>query len=158
MEIRSARIPNETPAVRGLFREYASELGVDLCFQNFETELAGLPGAYAPPNGRLIVAKSENELAGCVALRPQKPDVAELKRLYVRPSFRGRGLGQLLLERIVAEAIAAGYKEAVFDTLPSMTIALRMYRDFGFVETEPYCFNPVSGALYFRKALTGATG
>jgi GNAT superfamily N-acetyltransferase len=157
VNIRPAQIPDEMPAVRGLFREYSAELGIDLCFQNFETELASLPGAYAPPAGRLLVAESEDQLAACVALRPHKPELAELKRLYVRPAFRGRGLGRLLLERIVAEALAAGYKEAVFDTLPSMTIALRMYRDFGFVETEPYCFNPVPGALYFRKVLTGAT-
>jgi ribosomal protein S18 acetylase RimI-like enzyme len=155
VNIRPARIPDEMPAVRGLFREYAAELDVDLCFQNFEAELACLAGAYSPPNGRLIVAEGENQLAGCVALRPHKPGVAELKRLYVRPAFRGHGLGRTLLERIVVEATAAGYEEAVFDTLPSMAIALRMYRDFGFVETEPYCFNPVPGALYFRKALTG---
>jgi ribosomal protein S18 acetylase RimI-like enzyme len=151
--VRPARLPDEIPAVRGLFREYAAGLGVDLCFQNFEAELAGLPGAYAPPAGRLLVADVGGELVGCVALRPQAPGVGELKRLYVRPAFRGRGLGRRLLDALLAEAVAAGYREAVFDTLESMTAALALYRSLGFAETGPYNDHPVAGTLWFRKAL-----
>jgi ribosomal protein S18 acetylase RimI-like enzyme len=151
--VRPARLPDEIPAVRALFREYAAGLGVDLCFQNFEAELAGLPGAYAPPAGRLLVADVGGELVGCVALRPQAPGVGELKRLYVRPAFRGRGLGRRLLDALLAEAVAAGYREAVFDTLESMTAALALYRSLGFAETGPYNDHPVAGTLWFRKAL-----
>jgi ribosomal protein S18 acetylase RimI-like enzyme len=151
--VRPARLPDEVPAVRALFREYAAGLGVDLCFQNFEAELAGLPGAYAPPAGRLLVAEVDGEPVGCVALRPQSPGVCELKRLYVRPTHRGRGLGRRLLEALLAEAVAAGYREAVFDTLESMTEALALYRSVGFAETAPYNEHPVAGTLWFRKAL-----
>jgi ribosomal protein S18 acetylase RimI-like enzyme len=141
------------PAVRELFREYAAELGISLCFQNFEAELAGLPGAYAPPSGQLLVADADGAFAGCIALRPHAPGVGEMKRLFVRPAFRHRGVGRALLERVMAEALAAGYREVVFDTLPVMTAALRLYQSFGFVETAPYGGNPVPGALYFRKTL-----
>jgi len=151
--VRPARLPAEVPAVRALFEEYAAGLGVDLCFQNFAAELAGLPGAYAPPDGRLLVADVSGELAGCVALRPQAPGVCELKRLYVRPTHRGRGLGRRLLEALLAEAVAAGYREVVFDTLESMTEALALYRSLGFAETEPYNEHPVEGTLWFRKTL-----
>ena len=152
--VRPAHVPDEVPAVRALFREYAAGLGVDLCFQNFEAELAALPGAYAPPAGRLLVAEADGVLVGCVALRPQAPGVCELKRLYVTPTHRGRGLGRRLLEALLAEAVAAGYREAVFDTLASMTEALALYRSLGFAETEPYNEHPVPGTLWFRKALT----
>lgn len=151
--VRPARLPDEVPAVRALFREYAAGLGVDLCFQDFEAELAGLPGAYAPPAGRLLVAEVDGELVGCVALRPQARGVCELKRLYVRPTHRGCGLGRRLLEALLAEAVAAGYRGAVFDTLESMTEALALYRTLGFAETEPYNEHPVQGTLWFRKAL-----
>ena len=158
MTVRPARLPDDVPAVRGLFREYAAGLGIDLCFQNFEAELAGLPGAYAPPAGRLLVAEVDGDLVGCAALRPQAPGVCELKRLYVRPAFRGRGLGRRLLEALLAEAVAAGYREAVFDTLQSMTEALALYRSLGFRQTEPYNEHPVCGTLWFRKALTRPEG
>jgi putative acetyltransferase len=151
--VRPARLPDEVPAVRALFEEYAAGLGVDLCFQNFAAELAGLPGAYAPPAGRLIVADVDGELVGCVALRPQATGVCELKRLYVKPAYRGRGLGRRLLEALLAEAVTAGYREAVFDTLESMTEALALYRTFGFAETDPYNEHPVEGTLWFRKTL-----
>src|SRR5215216_5623552 len=118
--VRPARLPDEVPAARALFEEYAAGLGVDLCFQNFDAELAGLPGAYAPPAGRLLVAEVNGEVVGCVALRPQAPGACELKRLYVKPAYRGRGLGRRLLEALLTEAVAAGYREAVFDTLDSM--------------------------------------
>src|SRR3954453_5451181 len=154
MTIRPARFLDEVPAVRGLFQEYAAGLGFSLCFQNFDAELAGLPGAYAPPAGRLVVADVGGELAGCVALRPHQPGVCELKRLYVRPAYRGQGLGRRLLEALLAEAVAAGYREAVFDILESMTAALALYRSFEFQPTEPYGCHPVAGSLAFRKVLT----
>jgi ribosomal protein S18 acetylase RimI-like enzyme len=151
--IRPAHVPDEIPAVRGLLQEYAAGLGIDLCFQHFDAELAGLPGAYAPPAGRLLVADADGELVGCVALRPQAPGVCELKRLFVRPTYRGHGLGRRLLETLLAEAVAAGYREAVFDTLESMTEALGLYRSLGFVPTEPFNEHPVAGTLWFRKVL-----
>lgn len=154
MNIRCAQIPDDVPAVRQLLREYAGDIGISLCFQNFDAELAELPGSYAPPDGRLLVAEVDGKPAGCVAMRKHDFETAELKRLFVRPEFRGLGLGRELLKRIVAEAIAAGYRHAIFDTLPSMKVALKMYREFGFVESEPYRDNPVCGALYFRKSLT----
>jgi ribosomal protein S18 acetylase RimI-like enzyme len=153
MTVRPARLPDEVPAVRALFAEYAAGLGIDLCFQNFDAELAGLPGAYAPPAGRLLIADANGELVGCVALRPHQPGVCELKRLYVRPAYRGRGLGRRLLETLLSEAVVAGYREAVFDTLESMTEALALYRTFDFVPTEPYGCHPVAGSLCFRKVL-----
>ena len=154
MEIRRAIIPNEVPAVRDLFREYAAGTGIDLCFQRFEEELAGLPGAYAAPDGCLLVVDAGSNLAGCVAFRRHAPDVCEMKRLYIQPAFRGLGLGRKLIDRLAGEAIAAGYHEMVLDTLPVMREAIAMYRSAGFVDTEPYTFNPVQGAMYFRKSLT----
>jgi ribosomal protein S18 acetylase RimI-like enzyme len=153
IDVRPARIPDEVLAVRDLFREYAERLGIDLCFQRFEEELAGLPGAYAPPGGRLLVAGSRTQLAGCVACRPHASGVCEMKRLYVRPAFRGLGLGRRLIDRLADEAAAAGYREMVLDTLPVMAVAIRLYRSTGFVETEPYTYNPDPGAMYFRKPL-----
>jgi GNAT superfamily N-acetyltransferase len=153
MTIRAARVPDEIPAVRELFLEYAAGLGFSLCFQNFDVEVAGLPGAYAPPAGRLLVAEDAVELVGCVALRPHKPGVCELKRLYVRPSHRGKGIGRRLLEVLLAEAVEAGYREAIFDTLDTMTAALALYRSFAFEPTEPYGNHPVPGSLCFRKVL-----
>jgi ribosomal protein S18 acetylase RimI-like enzyme len=152
--VRPARVPDEVPAVRTLFQEYAAGLGIDFCFRHFDAELAELPGAYAPPAGRLLVAEAGGELVGCVALRPQAPGVCELKRLYVRPAYRGLGLGRRLLETLLAEAVAAGYREAVFDTLQSMTEALALYRSLAFAPTEPYNDHPVCGTLWFRKVLT----
>jgi ribosomal protein S18 acetylase RimI-like enzyme len=153
IDIRPAVVPNEVPAVQDLFREYAATLGISLCFQNFDEELAGLPGAYAPPGGRLLVAPDGPILAGCIALRPLGPSSCEMKRLYVRPAYRKLGLGRRLTERILAEAVSAGYREINLDTLPVMADAIRLYRSLGFIETEPYYVNPVPGALFLRKPL-----
>jgi ribosomal protein S18 acetylase RimI-like enzyme len=145
-EIRDAA-PDEA---RALFREYQAWLGLDLCFQGFAAELAGLPGDYARPGGRLLV---EAALQGCVALRPIDGDLAELKRLYVRESARGRGLGRALAARALADARAIGYRAVRLDTLPVMGAAIDLYRALGFVEIAAYRHNPIAGALYFELRL-----
>jgi len=153
MDIIEARALHDIERARSLFREYETSLGVDLCFQGFEQELAGLPGAYAPPSGRLLLAVDDGRPAGCIALRPLGADGCEMKRLYVRPEFRGRRVGRLLAERLLAEARAIGYARMRLDTLPSMKEAIPLYRSLGFAEIGPYYANPVPGALFMERAL-----
>ena len=149
-----AASPAQIAAARELFLEYAQSLGFSLCFQNFDRELANLPGDYAPPDGRLLLAEYEGHLAGCVALHKLEPGVCEMKRLYIRPQFRGRGLGRFLAERIIAEAREIGYSRMRLDTVePVMKDAVRMYRKLGFREITPYCTNPIDGALYMELQL-----
>jgi ribosomal protein S18 acetylase RimI-like enzyme len=143
--------------VRPLFEEYAASLGEDLCFQDFDQELASLPGHYAPPRGRLLLARWNREPAGCVALRPLVPDVCEMKRLFVRPAHRGRGLGRILAERIIREAGEAGYSTMRLDSLPSMEAALQLYRELGFRDVPAYRDNPVPGARFLELRLAGQT-
>ena len=138
---------------RELFREYHRSLGVDLCFQDFEHELASLPSEYAPPSGRLLLSYEEETLAGCVALRKIDDSTCEMKRLYVRPDFRGRQLGKRLAEAVIEEARVIGYKKMKLDTLPAMTTAITMYRSLGFKPTPPYRLNPVPGALFMELDL-----
>lgn len=138
MDIRPVVVPDDLPALRALLREYADGLGSHLCFRTFEPELAGLPGAYVPPRGRLLIARDGDRPAGCVALRPLPDGSGELKRLYVRPAARGTGLGRRLARRIVEEAAAIGYTRLYLDTLPSMTEVGGLYRSLGFVPVEPY--------------------
>jgi GNAT superfamily N-acetyltransferase len=126
-------------------------LGVDLCFQGFEQELASLPGAYAPPRGRLLLALDEGEAVGCVALRPLGDDVCEMKRLYLRPTHRGDGRGRMLAERIMDEARALGYRTMRLDTLPMMKDAIALYERLGFRPIDPYYANPVPGALFLER-------
>jgi GNAT superfamily N-acetyltransferase len=141
-------------ATRELFREYAAGLGVDLSFQHFDAERAELLGAYAPPTGRLILARVEAEPAGCIALRALEPAICEMKRLYVRPAFRGLGLGRQLVERIIAEAQTAGYAQMRLDTLPTMAEARRLCREVGFKEIPAYCYNPVPGTSFMELMLS----
>lgn len=139
---------------RLLFEEYAAWLAIDLCFQNFEKELAGLPGAYAPPPGRLFLAIDNDAVAGCVALRDLGDGVCEMKRLFVRPQFQGRGIGGALTAQIISEARKLGYQRMRLDTIPSkMERAVAVYRSLGFEEIEPYYPNPTADTLYMELKL-----
>ncbi len=144
-------------AVRDIFRDYARTLGVDLCFQNFEAELAGLPGDYAAPRGTLLTAQVDGELAGCCAIRPldsvNYPNACEMKRLYARPAFRGQGVGRSLVEVALDFARLAGYDCVLLDTLSDMEAARALYEDLGFEEIPPYYHNPIAGAHYLRAQL-----
>ncbi len=144
-------------AVREIFQEYAEGLGIDLRFQQFDAELAGLPGDYAEPRGALLLATVDGELAGCCALRPldtaDYPNTSEMKRLYVRKAFRGFGLGRLLTEAILDAARQAGYASVLLDTLNEMDTARNLYADLGFEEIPPYYHNPISGAHYLKVNL-----
>jgi ribosomal protein S18 acetylase RimI-like enzyme len=140
--------------VRELFLQYANSLGFSLCFQNFDKELAGLPGGYTPPRGRLLLATSQGKPAGCVALHPLERETCEMKRLYVCPEFRGKGIGLALVNAILEEARKIGYRCIRLDTVePSMRDAVAMYRRFGFREIPPYRSNPMPGTLYMELDL-----
>jgi ribosomal protein S18 acetylase RimI-like enzyme len=146
--------PQQIAQARELFLEYAQSLGFSLCFQNFDQELAGLPGDYAPPTGRLLLAEYDGQLAACIALHKLGPDICEMKRLYLRPQFRGKGLGRALAERIISEARAIGYRHMRLDTVePVMRDAVAMYRKLGFKEVASYRANPIAGALYMELDL-----
>jgi putative acetyltransferase len=146
--------PAQIEQARELFLEYAQSLGFSLCFQSFDQELAGLPGDYAPPEGRLLLVKYRDQLAGCVALHKLEAGVCEMKRLYLRPQFRGKGLGRVMAETLIAEARVTGCGKMRLDTVePVMPNAVAMYRRLGFKEIEPYRANPIAGALYFELNL-----
>lgn len=153
LRIEQASTPVQIESTRALFREYQAFLGVDLCFQSFDAELAGLPGDYAPPSGRLLLAYWEGNLSGCVGLRRLEDGVCEMKRLFVRPAFHGKAIGWELAQAIVREAQAAGYQRMRLDTLPSMQKAQAMYGTLGFRDIAPYCANPIAGARYLEKLL-----
>jgi putative acetyltransferase len=139
---------DDVDEVRRLFTEYQASLGVDLSFQDFASELATLPGQYASPRGRLLLAQSDGAVAGCVALRPLVDGACEMKRLFVRPAFRAGGLGRLLAARVIDEARAIGYARMCLDTLPSMGRAQQLYEALGFRDIEAYRYNPVAGTRY----------
>lgn len=157
VELRTPGGRRELDALRAIFREYAEGLGVDLCFQNFEEELATLPGDYAPPRGALLLALVDGEVAGCVGLRPldtaDYPNAAEMKRLYVRRPFRGTGLGRHLAEAALDAARQGGYACVLLDTLDEMETARALYHDLGFQEIPPYYHNPIAGAHYLKADL-----
>lgn len=153
MQILAAHRPEFLPAVRALFREYAASLDIDLCFQNFEKELAELPGRYAPPEGRLLLAMENEHAAGCVALRKIANDTCEMKRLYVRPEFRRRGVGKKLTAAIVTAAREIGYDYMRLDTLASMTEAVALYESLGFGRIPPYNENPSADAIFMELKL-----
>ncbi|MBC8166608.1 MAG: GNAT family N-acetyltransferase [Bryobacteraceae bacterium] len=153
IEIRDAELPREVDDVRQLFREYADSLDIDLKFQDFEAELATLPGKYGPPQGRLLLALSGTEAVGCVALRPFEGDDCEMKRLYVKPRLRGERLGRRLAEQICQQAREAGYSRICLDTLPTMPQAVKLYTDLGFKPIPPYVYNPVPGAIFLALVL-----
>jgi len=148
-------------ATREIFREYAARLGVDLCFQNFEAELAGLPGEYTEPSGALLLAFVDGQLAGCGAMRAladvDYSNACEMKRLYVRRAFRGFGLGRLLAQTLLDRATAAGFSNMLLDTLDDMEAARGLYTALGFEEIPPYYFNPIPGAHYLRADLNDST-
>jgi putative acetyltransferase len=147
----------ELTAAADIFREYAAGLGVALCFQDFDAELADLPGDYAPPRGALLLVKVDGSVAGCCALRPLDSsdyvNSAEMKRLYVRPAFRGLGLGRQLADAVLDTARIAGYGSVLLDTLDDMEIARAMYEELGFKEIPPYYHNPLAGAHYLKVDL-----
>jgi len=154
MKLILATSESDIKEARTLLQEYAAWLGISLCFQNFDRELAALPGEYAPPDGRLLLAFEDDELAGCVALRKIRATTCEMKRLFLRPGFRGRGLGRVLVERIIEEARQIGYTQMYLDTLPGrMDQAIALYKSIGFKEIEPYYNNPVAGATFMELRL-----
>ncbi|MCW5220631.1 GNAT family N-acetyltransferase [Verminephrobacter aporrectodeae] len=156
--LRSPGSPAEMEMVRDIFREYADSLGVDLGFQDFERELAHLPGEYIEPRGALLLAEVEGALAGCCALRPldncDYPNASEMKRLYVRKAFRGFGLGRELAQAMLDRARQAGYACVLIDTLDDMESARALYTDLGFAEIPPYYHNPIAGAHYLRADIS----
>jgi GNAT superfamily N-acetyltransferase len=143
----------EVEAAREIIAEYGRTLGVDLAYQDFERELAKLPGDYVPPSGRLLLAEIDGQIAACVALRACAPEVGEMKRLFVRRGFRGRHLGRLMATRIIEEAKAAGYKRIQLDSLPFMHEAVRLYRSLGFEPCAPYYETPIAGTVFLERAL-----
>jgi ribosomal protein S18 acetylase RimI-like enzyme len=148
-----AQSSGDVAAARALFEEYAASLDVDLAFQGFAEELAGLPAGYVPPAGALLLAHLDGDAVGCAAVRALDGGTCELKRLYVRPAARGHGLGRSLTEAALDRARALGYRRVRLDTLPSMTSAFALYRELGFREIESYRFNPVAGTRYLERDL-----
>jgi putative acetyltransferase len=154
IDLIPATRPEHIEQVRALFLEYGESLGFSLCFQSFDEELKNLPGAYAPPSGRLLLARSADHAAGCIALRKLDTGICEMKRLYVGPDYRGLGLGRMLVERLIAEARAIGYERMRLDTIASaMKDAIALYRRMGFHEIAPYSSIPIESALWMELLL-----
>jgi GNAT superfamily N-acetyltransferase len=153
MNIVCAESNDDIAHARALFLEHAASLGFDLCFQDFESELATLPGKYGPPDGRLLLAFDDAEPAGCVALRNLGDGLCEMKRLYVRPTFRGKGIGRVLAVAILDAARQIGYHTMRLDTIATMTEAIALYLSLGFTDIAPYCHNPIPGATFMEWAI-----
>ncbi|HEX5222553.1 MAG TPA: GNAT family N-acetyltransferase [Verrucomicrobiae bacterium] len=153
MQLVAGHVPEYLPVVRELFREYADATGLNFCFQNFDQELAELPGKYAPPSGRLVLALNGAQPAGCVALRKIEKGICEMKRLYVRPAFRNQGVGGKLATQIISEAREIGYQRMRLDTLNTMRPAIALYESLGFKRIAPYYHNPIAEAVYFELEL-----
>jgi ribosomal protein S18 acetylase RimI-like enzyme len=153
-EIRPAQFPEHLNLVRDMLLEYQASLGISLCFQNFEAELAGLPGAYSAPKGRLLLAWANGQALGCVGLRALAADLCEMKRLYLRPAARGQQLGRRLAQAICAQAKEIGYQAIRLDTLPSMGAAQALYASMGFVQVPAYVANPIQGTHFLELDLT----
>jgi putative acetyltransferase len=154
LRLTQATTASDIQQARELFQEYEASLKISLCFQNFEQELANLPGDYAPPRGRLLLAREFDELMGCIALRPLGPTTCEMKRLFVRAEYRDRGLGRVLIEAIIEEARKIGYTHMRLDTIADrMERAIALYRSIGFVEIPPYRQNPVDTATFMELDL-----
>ncbi|UCE28005.1 MAG: GNAT family N-acetyltransferase [Candidatus Coatesbacteria bacterium] len=152
LDIVNAHRREVLDVVRELFTEYVKSLGFNLDFQDYEREYAELPGEYAPPDGCLLLAYIDSAVAGCVALREFGDRVCEMKRLYVRPEFRGKGVGKALAAAVIDAARELGYKKMMLDTVPSMVEAIALYKSLGFEECEPYRYNPVEGAVFMELA------
>jgi ribosomal protein S18 acetylase RimI-like enzyme len=153
IEITQVINTEQVEQARQLIAEYISSLGIDLSFQNFAEEVAELPGCYAPPDGLLLLALVETQAAGCIGVRRLELDICEMKRLYVKPSFRSLGIGKSLVEAAINQARLLGYKSMRLDTLPQMLGAQKLYASLGFIRIEPYCFNPIEGTVFMELAL-----
>jgi GNAT superfamily N-acetyltransferase len=154
LHIFQANSDEDVRQARALFEEYAAGLGISLCFQNFDRELANLPGDYAPPDGRLLLATEDDQLAGCIAMRKLEPGICEMKRLFLRPAYRGKGLGRVLVESIIDEARRLGYTHMRLDTLPGrMDQAIALYQSIGFVEIAPYYKSLAEDAKFMQLEL-----
>ncbi|HEU4387699.1 MAG TPA: GNAT family N-acetyltransferase [Blastocatellia bacterium] len=153
LSILQAETEDDVATVRDLFREYQRWVNIDLGFQDFESEVANLPGPYAAPAGRLLLAKLGGAAVGCIALQPRNKDECEMKRLYVRAESQGKGVGRQLVDHLISEARRLGYRRIVLDTLPVMATAQRMYESLGFKEIQAYRYNPVPGARYLALDL-----
>ena len=158
IDIRQATFESDISIARTLFTEYAESLGFSLCFQNFDRELANLPGDYVPSDGRLLLAFVDDQPAGCIALHRLDENVCEMKRLYVRPGFRGHNLGRKLIDAIFTAARETGYSHMRLDTVTGvMDSAIALYRKYGFKEIAPYCVNPQPGVIYMELDLASVT-
>lgn len=158
IDITEATTDKDLQDAGKLFTEYAASLEISLDFQGFEKELACLPGSYAPPEGCILLARSHNQLAGCVALRKLEDGSCEMKRLFTRPNFRGMKIGLILCESIIEKARKLGYNKMRLDTLESMHAARALYKSLGFYEIAPYCYNPIEDAVFMELCLNEPEG